>query len=115
MKSAINATIILMLIGIGHKVQAQELGRPDLIEGAILHVMDGLGHKVNMQPRIDAVAAFGDKAVPSLVKTFETTEDERGRALIECLCAIGTNASLDFCKQVLKEALIDSRTAKAAI
>jgi hypothetical protein len=74
------------------------------IEQAIQHMVDGAGHKVDMRPRINTVVAFGDAAVPFLIKTFEKTKDENCWPVIDCLLAIGSDDSLAFAIKVVKEA-----------
>ena len=73
------------------------------IEKAIQGIFDGFGHKVEMQPRIDKVAAFGDEAVPLLIKAYDAADEDKSRPIVSCLCAVGTDASLRFVQQILKE------------
>lgn len=82
---------------------AQETNRTAQIQEAIAWMLDGLGRKVDLQPRIDQVAAFGDAAVPSVVKTYEQADDGACWPLVACLCQIQTDAALSFVQGILRE------------
>lgn len=82
---------------------AQDTNRDAQIEQAITRMLGGLGHKVVMQPRIDEVVSFGEAAVPSVVKTYEQTDDDACWLLVACLCQIQTDASLSFVQGILRE------------
>jgi hypothetical protein len=82
---------------------AQDTDRTAQIQQAIERMLAGLGHKVVMQPRIDEVASFGEAAVPSVLKTYEQTDDDACWPLVACLCQIQTDASLGFVQGILRE------------
>ncbi|MCY3020854.1 MAG: hypothetical protein NTW87_17695 [Planctomycetota bacterium] len=101
MRSMLCIGVVLILVGT--KGFAQDTNRTTQIEQAIQRIFDGFGQKVALQPRIDEVAAFGDEAVPLLIKTYDVTDDDKCWPLVSCLCAIGTDTSLQFVRQILKE------------
>ena len=93
----------IILILVGTKGFAQDALRTAQIEQSIQKIFDGFGQMVWMQPRIDEVAAFGDDALPALNKKYEGTDDDKCWPIVSCMCKIGTDASLRFVRQILKE------------
>jgi len=85
----------------------------EAIEQAIEHMLSGHGHKVVMQPRIDAVASFGEDAVPLLVKRYETASDESSSLLVSSLCQIASPNALSFVRQILTDHAKPQSTANA--
>ena len=94
---------VALAVGGLHPCCAEYSVHTEQIEQAIQDMLSGLGHKVVMQPRIDAVAAFGDDAVPLLIDRYRQTADDRCWPLISALCQIRSSAALQFVRQILKE------------
>ena len=100
----LSALIVALLLHATAPCRAGDPACIEQIEQDIEYMLSGLGHySVKMQPRIDAVVAHKDDAVPILIRQYEQTTDEECWPLVSSLCKLETPQALQFVRRVMQE------------